>query len=121
MPLTAAQRRHFERRLLEERERLTQSLARYAAETHDTVRDETGELSAFPSHPADLGTDTTDQELDASNAARQTAELAEIDAALERLYQRPAEYGRCERGGDEIPLERLEALPSARTCLKHAG
>jgi RNA polymerase-binding transcription factor len=115
MPLTAAQLRHLEHRLLEERDRVTRALARYADETHDTRQEETGDLSAFPS-----GAEAESQEFDAANAARETAELAEIDAALERLYQRPEEYGRCERGGEPIPFERLDALPRARTCITHS-
>jgi DnaK suppressor protein len=115
MPLTAAQRRHLEHRLLEERERVTRALARYAGETHDSRQEETGDLSALPS-----GTDTEQQEFDAANAARETTELAEMDAALERLYKRPEEYGRCERAGEPIPFERLDALPWARTCVTHS-
>ena len=44
------------------------------------------------------------------------AQLAEIDAALERLYKRPDEYGRCERTGKPIPFKRLDLVPWARTC-----
>ena len=29
-------------------------------------------------------------------------------------------YGKCEVGGESIPLDRLEANPSAKTCLKHS-
>jgi RNA polymerase-binding transcription factor DksA len=29
-------------------------------------------------------------------------------------------YGVCENGGDQIPAERLEANPAARTCIKDA-
>ena len=119
--LTTAQLKHLERRLLEERDRITRSLARYAADTRDSMQEETGEISNLRSHPADLGSDTADQELEAANAARQTNELNEIDAALERLYKRPGEYGRCERAGEPIPFERLDILPWARTCLQHAA
>jgi RNA polymerase-binding transcription factor len=121
MALTSAQRKHLERRLREERERVVRALARYARETEDTPREEGGDLSAFRLHLADQGTDTADQEFDAANAARQSTELTEIDAALERLYQHPADYGRCERGGEAIPFERLDVLPWARTCRKHGG
>ena len=41
-------------------------------------------------------------------------QLAEIDAALARLAA--GTYGRCERCGQEIPLERLAARPTARRC-----
>jgi RNA polymerase-binding transcription factor DksA len=41
--------------------------------------------------------------------------LAEVDAALERL--RTGAYGVCERCGGQIPAERLEVRPVARTCV----
>ena len=41
--------------------------------------------------------------------------LSEIDAALERL--RDESYGRCEICGEPIALDRLEARPTARTCI----
>lgn len=116
MGLTPTQRKHLEARLLEERTRVVDALARYNRATRDTLQQESGDLSAFHSHMADQGTDTEDQEVDAMNAERETAELAEIDAALERLYTRPEEYGRCERSGKPIPFERLELVPWARTC-----
>ncbi|HYL22746.1 MAG TPA: TraR/DksA C4-type zinc finger protein [Gemmatimonadales bacterium] len=116
MVLTPAQRKHLEARLLEERARLVSALARYQQETRDTLQEGSGDVSAFHVHLADLGTDTADQELDAANAARETQELAEIDAALERLYRHPETYGRCERTGKPIPFARLELVPWARTC-----
>ena len=116
MALTSNQRKHLEARLLEERARVADALARYNRATRDTLQEESGDLSIYPIHMADEGTDTADQELDAANAARETAELAEIDAALERLYTRPGEYGRCERSGKPIPFERLDLVPWARTC-----
>jgi RNA polymerase-binding transcription factor DksA len=119
MTLALAQRKHLERRLLEERERVVRALARYTQASRDTGREESGEISAFRVHMADVGTDTADQEFDAANAARQSSELAEIDAALERLYQRPDDYGRCEHDGEPIPFARLDVVPWARTCREH--
>src|SRR2546428_13910077 len=115
MALTATQRKHLEARLLEERTRVADALARYDRATRETLQQESGDLSAFHVHLADQGTDTADQELDAVNAARETAQLAEIDAALERLYKPPDEYGRCERSGKPIPFERLDPGTWART------
>lgn len=42
-------------------------------------------------------------------------ELAEVDAALERLAE--GRYGSCENCGMPIPCERLRALPEARRCI----
>jgi RNA polymerase-binding transcription factor DksA len=54
-------------------------------------------------------------ELDASNATRVSRELAEIDAAIARLQETPEKYGVCEDTGADIPYERLELIPWART------
>lgn len=45
--------------------------------------------------------------------------LVELDRALERLAE--GSYGRCERCGDPIAPERLQARPDARTCIRCAG
>jgi RNA polymerase-binding transcription factor DksA len=117
MPLTAAQRKHLERRLLDERARISQDLTRYtAAGGAEDEQDRAGDLSKMPFHQADQGTDTMDAELAASNATRQSAELAQIDDALERLTKTPEQFGICEESGKEIPFERLDIIPWARTC-----
>ena len=53
-------------------------------------------------------------------ATRQTAELAQIDDALERLATNPAQFGICENTGAEIPFERLDIIPWARTTVGSA-
>lgn len=117
MSLTAPQRAQIERRLHEERASALELLGRESADrVDDADRDRSGAQSRVPMHMADLGTDTMDAELDASNSGRISVELAEIDAALERLYKSPETFGICERTGDTIPLERLRMIPWARTC-----
>ncbi|HEY7897624.1 MAG: TraR/DksA family transcriptional regulator [Gemmatimonadales bacterium] len=115
--MTKDHRNHLEARLLQERERVTNLLSRYA-ERHEgeDEQDEAGDLTKMPLHMADQGTDTMQQELDAVMADRETATLAEIDAALERLYHDPDHFGMCERTGKEIPFARLDIVPWARTC-----
>jgi RNA polymerase-binding transcription factor DksA len=51
---------------------------------------------------------------------RLSRELAEIDAALERLYRKPERYGHDERTGEEIPFERLDPIPWARARVRGA-
>jgi RNA polymerase-binding transcription factor DksA len=117
MSLTSEQQHHLERRLRDERERAIQLLNGIVADrSSESQQDEAGDLTLMPFHPADLGTDTMDEELDASNATRVSRELTEIDAALERLYKHPEKFGVCEDTGGEIPFERLEIIPWARTC-----
>lgn len=47
--------------------------------------------------------------------AREREHLADLDRADERL--REGSYGRCERCGSPIGRDRLEARPTARTCI----
>ena len=107
---------YFERRLLDERARVADMLRRGRADAGDEeARDQAGDLSAFPMHPADLGTDEMQRELDDAVATGEAATLAEIDAALERLYRAPERFGVDERTGAPIPRERLDVIPWART------
>jgi len=117
VPLSEAQRQHLEQLLKEERARAMRALNRSLTEnSEDDEQDRSGDLTVMPFHPADLGTDTMQAELDAANDARISRELAEIDAALERLYRSPEKFGICEDTGAEIPYARLEIIPWARTC-----
>ena len=117
MPLTIDQRKYLEQRLRDERVRALELVERVVSDRSNvSQQNATGDLSVVPFHPADLGTDTMDEELDASNATRASRELTEIDAALERLYRNPEQFGICEDTGREIPFERLDLVPWARTC-----
>ena len=45
------------------------------------------------------------------------ARLAEVDVALKRMGE--GKFGICEKGGEKIEEDRLEADPTAATCKKH--
>jgi RNA polymerase-binding transcription factor DksA len=63
--------------------------------------------------PADRGTDTFEREKDLSILESLETELAEIEAAIERIDQ--GTYGIDELTGAPIDPARLEAVPIART------
>ncbi len=50
---------------------------------------------------------------------RGTAEIEDIDAALARIAT--GDYGRCEGCGKRIPAARLDAMPTAVTCVDCAA
>jgi DnaK suppressor protein len=53
----------------------------------------------------------------ASTRNRDSArELADIDRALRKLRDEPADFGVCEDCGDDIAAKRLEVMPFARFC-----
>lgn len=117
MSLTNAQRAHLEKRLHDERQRALDLLNRsLAVHERETEEERSGDVSAMPTHQADLGTDTMQQEMDAADATRVSRELQEIDAALDRLVRTPASFGVCADTGQPIPFERLDMVPWARTC-----
>jgi RNA polymerase-binding transcription factor len=115
MKLTDDQRRHLERRLREERERALTIVRRYDEQRGTSLSAADGDLSSYPFHLADRGTDSFDQEMTAQLAERASRELEEIDAALQRLYETPERFGVSETTGKPIPFERLDLIPWART------
>ena len=120
MPLSSAQLKKIESRLLEERARLIEQLNEFTnVESSEDSQDQAGDLSKLPFHPADLGTDVANEELEASIATRRSAELSEIDAALERIRNSPETFGLDENTGESIPFERLDIIPWARTAVHH--
>ena len=117
MALSDIQREHLQRRLKEERIRVTRILDRLVADqSSESEQDRAGDLTKAPFHLADLGSDAMEAELAASNATRLSAELVDIDTALVRFIREPERFGLCEYTGREIPFERLDAIPWARTC-----
>lgn len=102
------------RRLEAEAERVTGLIGIVQADIGEgPARDVTAELSGYGQHPADTGTETFEREKDFSILARLEEELAEVEAALDRIEK--GTYGIDERTGEPIAPERLEALPAART------
>ncbi len=119
MALSPAQLEHLEARLHEERARLLSQLHDFIdTETSEDSQDLAGDLSKFPTHPADIGTDTVTEELEASISTRVSAEIAEIDAALDRITTSPETFGIDEQSGAPIPFERLDIIPYARITVE---
>jgi RNA polymerase-binding transcription factor DksA len=75
--------------------------------------DDISELADYDQHPADTGTETFEREKDLSILEQLENELAELQAALERIDD--GTYGIDEVTGKPIAPERLEARPTART------
>jgi DnaK suppressor protein len=75
--------------------------------------DQVGDLSHLPQHPADQGSEVFEREKDMAILEQLEHELAEIEAALQRLDE--GTYGIDEVTGAPIAPERLEAYPIART------
>ncbi len=109
--------KHFEKKLLAERERLALSLGKLESTVlKRTQRDSSGDLSAYSTHMADLGTDAMEREKDLQVASAEGRLLSEIDEAITRVAEE--KFGECEGCGKEIDHRRLDVIPHARLCLK---
>jgi RNA polymerase-binding transcription factor DksA len=101
-------RRHFHR-LLTLREQLLN-------ETDELARDMQQPTESFGLHMADAATDSFDRDLAYSLLSMEENALAEIDTALQRI--REGRYGVCEKSGELIRRERLDAIPWTRYTAK---
>jgi DnaK suppressor protein len=109
--------KRFEKRLLEERERLLQNMAHLENRVlNKNQKDSSGDLSSYSFHMADLATDASEREKAFLFASKEGRLLYHIDEALRRLYRN--EYGVCQTCGESISKERLEAVPHARLCIQ---
>ena len=69
-------------------------------------------------HPAENASDLTEQTMELTLEGERDDELRLVQAALNRIER--GTYGKCVVGGEPIPFERLEALPTVDTCVAHA-
>jgi RNA polymerase-binding transcription factor DksA len=91
-----------------------------AAVAHGDHSDDDGAEINSPAgdqHLADHASDMFDREMDDSLGENAEQMLHEIDLALARIEA--GTYGRCAECGDEIPGERLAAVPYATLCIEH--
>lgn len=85
-------------------------------EKETTIRDASGDHSAYAFHMADQGTDTMEREKTFFYAQRDGKLLGHIERALERIEN--GEYGLCRSCGQPIAFARLEAVPHATLCIQ---
>lgn len=107
--------KHFEGRLLAERERLMTAFSALQESIRNAQRDGAGDQSAYASHMADQGTDSMEREKQFLFASVEGRELKQIEDALGRLYR--GEYGYCLNCRGPIARPRLEVVPHAELCI----
>ena len=113
--LTAKELKAFMSMLYERRKSLMHDLG--AMENHALRANKDGS-SQMPIHPADLGSDTYDQDLNLGLAAKERQLIREIDEAIQRIKKKT--YGICQASGKVIPLARLNAKPWAKYTVEAA-
>lgn len=111
------QRVHLESRLLQERARALKALANFDEIAKIAQRAGDGDLTIYPLHLADEGTDTMEQEKEFLLASKEGRRVYWIDDALRRAYRDPERFGKCLDCGAEIAFERLDIIPWTRLCV----
>jgi RNA polymerase-binding transcription factor DksA len=101
------------KRLQDEKARVEGLVANLRDEASTSESEQLSELADYDQHPADMGSETFEREKDLSILEQLEDELAELQAALERIDA--GTYGIDEVTGDPIAPERLDAVPTART------
>ncbi|HEX9938296.1 MAG TPA: TraR/DksA C4-type zinc finger protein [Longimicrobium sp.] len=113
------ERSRIEELLLRERKQILDNIEHFDERLQD-LRDRAGELSLYRFHPADVGTESHEQEQDFMLTSVEGRRLYQIDEALQRLYKTPDDFGKCEVCGRDIGFERLEVIPETNLCAEHA-
>ncbi|MCY0886953.1 MAG: TraR/DksA C4-type zinc finger protein [Alicyclobacillaceae bacterium] len=80
------------------------------------MNEETSELSVYDNHPADVASEVLDREVRLGQWVADTDYLTEIDEALAAIDA--GTYGVCRVCHVPLEPERLEAYPTALTCVR---
>ena len=83
---------------------------------HRNLRAESGNLSGYSTHMADMAGDEEELTMTLRMLAAEEDILTELDEALKRIEE--GTYGECERCKKTIGKARLTALPFARHCIE---
>lgn len=107
---------HIRDLLLKERKRVVEELdwveSNYIGKSQ---KDASGGTSRYSMHPADRGTDSSEQEKAYMIGSASGRTLEDIDEALENLGKE--DFGICVSCGQPIGMDRLEVVPHAKLCI----
>lgn len=89
--------------------------AEIAEHGHSGAGDPLAGGDAYRDQMGDAGSATYEREMDVSMLEDARGQLARVDRALRRIDEDA--YGTCTRCSNEIPLDRLRAVPAAELCV----
>ena len=106
---------HFRVLLKEKRLSIMKDLGLLEARSMNaTSADSSGDL-IYSDHMPDLGSDAIEREKAFLFASRDGAYLSQLEEALQRIQDRT--FGVCRACGQDIPKERMEAVPTTTICV----
>ena len=84
----------------------------------DSLQDHS-KITSIPTDMEELGSDNADQELTLTLLGSDKDTLDQVEAAIQRIEN--GGYGRCKECGEQIPENRLDAVPYAAECERCAS
>ncbi|WP_442603789.1 TraR/DksA C4-type zinc finger protein [Paenibacillus sp. KN14-4R] len=84
----------------------------------NSLREASGELSAYDNHPGDTATELYEREKDIALQENYEEHLNEVNKALVAMQQ--GTYGICRTCNTPIDYERLQAVPTTLYCKTHS-
>ena len=105
----------FKQILTESKKRLSQELdTREKNSLGKSMKDQSGEISAYKIHMADLASDNAEEDTSLDLLSSEERLLKQIQNALKRIENKT--YGKCSKCGEDVSIKRLKAVPYAELC-----
>ncbi len=101
-----------------EQESLLEELATHGKVSGGDWQGDAGGLTGEDADPTDAADKIEELVTNVPLVEALEKQMRDVKDALAKIDK--GTYGVCEVDGEEIPLERLQASPAARTCIKHA-
>ena len=106
---------YFKEIILTRRNEILHELGAIRESSKNDNKETSGTDSTYSIHMADHGTDEEQREKAYYHATRENKYLLYLDDALNRIED--GSYGVCISCGQNIPKERLEAVPHTQLCV----
>jgi RNA polymerase-binding transcription factor DksA len=107
---------YFKEKIINEIEKLREALLRHDDYIKKNITSETGDLSSYDNHPAELASETYELSKELTLKKHFEDKISDLKKALEKIEK--GGFGLCDICKKEISFERLDALPNANLCTK---
>lgn len=104
--------------LIRRQNELIRHIQDHYGRTLEMAKESVGDLSNYDNHPADQGTELFERGKDTALNEHTEKELEDINKALHAIEE--GTYGICVECGEDIPYNRLNAMPTTDRCFQHA-
>jgi len=101
--------KYLEGLLLKMKKEFEEELAELEEKFNLSQQDSSHDISAYPTHPADLGSDTESREESSYLITSIVKKLGRVNHAIEKICS--GTYGTCENCESKIPFEHLKTIP----------